>query len=205
MVRGPAGELRLNMLGDRRLPKRVNCVVFTVGRPLPIYPNEPTSSDLPDRSVWCRYYCKSRKSNAPESLAKSNFRRRYCCKALYGRYKDRWSFLYEMMWSLTSPHAKRISGLLNSCSSSEKDFFNTIPRTTDITDRPGWSGWCQTGLTFADLVRRKGVKERSCSPAYLATKRRAATPEVEKLQIRAAMKATPIPRSDLIMLTRLSH
>jgi hypothetical protein len=63
----------------------------------------------------------------------------------------------------------------------------------------------KTGLTFADLVRRKGVKERSCSPAYLATKRRAATPEVEKLQIRAAMKATPIPRSDLIMLTRLSH
>ena len=62
-----------------------------------------------------------------------------------------------------------------------------------------------TGLTVADLVRRKGVKERSCSPAYLATKRRAATPEVEKLQIRAAMKATPIPRSDLIMLTRLSH
>jgi hypothetical protein len=63
----------------------------------------------------------------------------------------------------------------------------------------------KTGLTFADLIRRKGVKERSCSPAYLATKRRAATPEVEKLQIRAAMKATPIPRSDLIMLTRLSH
>jgi hypothetical protein len=63
----------------------------------------------------------------------------------------------------------------------------------------------KTGLTFADLVRRKGVKERSCSPAYLAAKRRAATPEVEKLQIRAAMKATPIPRSDLIMLTRLSH
>jgi len=63
----------------------------------------------------------------------------------------------------------------------------------------------KTGLTFADLVRRKGAKERSCSPAYLATKRRAATPEGEKLQIRAAMKATPIPRSDLIMLTRLSH
>jgi hypothetical protein len=69
----------------------------------------------------------------------------------------------------------------------------------------GYRKRAKAGLTFADLVRRKGAKERSCSPAYLATKRRAATPEVEKLQIRAAMKATPIPRSDLIMLTRLSH
>jgi len=34
-----------------------------------------------------------------------------CCKALYGRYEDRWSFLCEMMWSLTSPRTKRISGL----------------------------------------------------------------------------------------------
>jgi hypothetical protein len=64
---------------------------------------------------------------------------------------------------------------------------------------------CSGSSRVADLVRRKGVKKRSCSPAYLATKRRAATPEVEKLQIRAAMKATPIRRSDLIMLTRLSH
>jgi hypothetical protein len=46
-----------------------------------------------------------------------------------------------------------------------------------------------TGLTFADLVRRKGAKQRSCSPAYLATKRRAAMPEVEKLKIGTAMKA----------------
>jgi hypothetical protein len=38
-----------------------------------------------------------------------------------------------------------------------------------------------TGLTFADLVRREGAKQRSCSPAYLATKRRAAMPEVERL------------------------
>jgi hypothetical protein len=63
----------------------------------------------------------------------------------------------------------------------------------------------KTELTFAGLVRRKGAKERSCSPAYLATKRRPATPEVEKLQTSAAMNATPIPRSHLIMLTRLSH
>jgi hypothetical protein len=34
----------------------------------------------------------------------------YRFKALYGRYEDRWSFLHEMMWSFTSPRAKRISG-----------------------------------------------------------------------------------------------
>jgi transposase len=32
-------------------------------------------------------------------------------RAAYGRYEDRWSFLCEMMWSLTSPRTKRISGL----------------------------------------------------------------------------------------------
>src|ERR1035437_5634439 len=47
----------------------------------------------------------------PKISRKSIFRRRYCCKALYGRYEDRWSFLCEMMWSLTSPRTKRISGL----------------------------------------------------------------------------------------------
>jgi hypothetical protein len=48
-------------------------------------------------------------------------------------------------------------------------------------------------------------RSEAATQLYLATKRRAATPEVEKFQIRAAMKAKPIPRSDLIMLTRLSH
>jgi hypothetical protein len=54
----------------------------------------------------------------------------------------------------------------------------------------------------AKVPRSEAAAQLICD---YVTKRRAATPEVEKLQIRAAMKATPIPRSDLIMLTRLSH
>jgi hypothetical protein len=45
----------------------------------------------------------------PKISRKSILRRRHC---FYGRYEDRWPFLYELMWSLTSPRAKRISGLL---------------------------------------------------------------------------------------------
>src|SRR6266849_6186344 len=44
----------------------------------------------------------------PKISRKSILRRRHC---FYGRYEDRWPFLYELMWSLTSPRAKRISGL----------------------------------------------------------------------------------------------
>jgi hypothetical protein len=44
-----------------------------------------------------------------------------------------------MMWSLTSPHAKRISGHLNFRSSPEKDFFNTI----------GTKRTCRVGLTMS--------------------------------------------------------
>jgi hypothetical protein len=54
------------------------------------------------------------------------FGRSYLCKALHGGYEDRWWVLREMMWSLTSAHAKSISGHLNFRSSPEKDFFNTI-------------------------------------------------------------------------------
>jgi hypothetical protein len=45
------------------------------------------------------------------------------------------------------------------------------------------------------------VSRSEAAAQLISRQRRAATPEVEKLQIRAAMKATPIPRSDLIMLT----
>jgi hypothetical protein len=54
------------------------------------------------------------------------FRRRYYCKALHGLYEDRWSFLYVMMWSLTSRGAGRISGSENLHSSPQKDFCNNI-------------------------------------------------------------------------------
>jgi len=47
----------------------------------------------------------------PKISRKSIFRHRYCCKAFYGRYEDRWSFLCETTWSLTSPRTKRIGGL----------------------------------------------------------------------------------------------
>src|SRR6266481_4560213 len=42
---------------------------------------------------------------------KSILRRACCRKALRRQYEGRWSFWYETMWSLMSPHAKRISGL----------------------------------------------------------------------------------------------
>jgi hypothetical protein len=54
----------------------------------------------------------------------------------------------------------------------------------------------------AKVPRSEAAAQLICD---YVTKRRAATPEVETLQISAAMKVTPIPRSDLIMLTRLSH
>src|SRR5665811_538239 len=73
----------------------------------------------------------------PKISRKSIFRRYCCCKALYGRYEDRWSFLCEMMWSLTSPRTKRISGLKKFRSSPEKDFFNTMG--TKRTWHLGWA------------------------------------------------------------------
>src|SRR5271169_3915454 len=57
---------------------------------------------------------------------KSIFRRRDSCEALHGRYEGQCSFLYEMMWSLTSRGAGRISGSENFRSSPQKDFCNNI-------------------------------------------------------------------------------
>src|SRR6202023_1551004 len=71
----------------------------------------------------------------PKFSRKSIFRRRYCCNALGGRYEDRWSFLYEMMWSLTSRGAGRIGGSGNFRSSPQKDFCNNIG--TKRTCQPG--------------------------------------------------------------------
>jgi hypothetical protein len=47
----------------------------------------------------------------PKISRKSFFR--HCCsgKVLWSQYEGRWSFLYESMWVLRSPRAKRISGL----------------------------------------------------------------------------------------------
>jgi hypothetical protein len=73
-----------------------------------------------------------------------------------------------------------------------------------VSSLPASKNQNKTGFTFAEFVRRKGARAK-LQVAYLATKRRAASAEVKKLQIRAAMKAMPIPDSDLIMLTRLSH
>ncbi|SRR5229473_7614337 len=50
----------------------------------------------------------------------------YRCNASERRYEGPWSFLREMMWSLASPRANRISGLYNFRSSPEKEFCNTI-------------------------------------------------------------------------------
>src|SRR3984893_1474515 len=48
------------------------------------------------------------------------------CNAPQRRYEDRWLFLCETKWSLTSPRAKRISGPKKFRSSAGKDFFNGI-------------------------------------------------------------------------------
>src|SRR3984893_822619 len=47
----------------------------------------------------------------PKISRKWNFRRCCCRKVLWGQYEGRGSFLYETIWSLTSPRAKCISGL----------------------------------------------------------------------------------------------
>src|SRR3981081_2713798 len=72
----------------------------------------------------------------PKISRKSIFRRRYCCNALRGRYEDRWSFLYEMMWSLTSRGAGRIGGSENFRSSPQKDFCNNIGPKADVFESP---------------------------------------------------------------------
>jgi hypothetical protein len=75
---------------------------------------------------------------APKISRKSIFSRLYRCKAPWRRYAGRWSFLPEMMWSLTSSRAKRISRPRNFRLSGEKDFFNTIPyHRTFISSRLG--------------------------------------------------------------------
>src|SRR5258706_2747920 len=63
---------------------------------------------------------------APKISRMSIFSGIYRCNALKRRYEGPWSFLHDMMWSLTSPRANRISGLYNFRSSPEKDFCNTI-------------------------------------------------------------------------------
>src|SRR5271165_6248916 len=59
----------------------------------------PGHSD--DVRSWADSVAKLENRTMPKIPQKSIFGRRYCCKALHGRYEDRWSFLYEMMWS---PH-----------------------------------------------------------------------------------------------------
>jgi hypothetical protein len=44
------------------------------------------------------------------NISRKSILGRSCCrKALWRQYEGRWSFWYERMWSLMSPHAKRIS------------------------------------------------------------------------------------------------
>jgi hypothetical protein len=70
----------------------------------------------------------------PKISRKSILRRRHC---FYGRYEDRWPFLYELMWSLTSPRAKRISGLLKFSVFTRKRLLQQYRHLADIaTERP---------------------------------------------------------------------
>src|SRR6266478_3912891 len=48
-------------------PVRVNRVVLTVVRPLPVYPDERTSSDRPGMSGWCQIPTSLRWSGAVEA------------------------------------------------------------------------------------------------------------------------------------------
>ena len=88
----------------------------------------------------------------PKISRKSIFRRRYCCNALRGRYEDRWSFLYEMMWSLTSRRAKRISGSKKIRSSAGKDFFNSIRQKRSIGLEKGISVFCLSSNTRRSYI-----------------------------------------------------
>ena len=63
---------------------------------------------------------------APKFPRKSIFGHSCGCKVLQCRYEGPWSFLYETMWSLISPRAKRISGPRKFRSSPKKDFCNNI-------------------------------------------------------------------------------
>jgi hypothetical protein len=72
----------------------------------------------------------------PKISQKSFLRRLHRCKAPWRRYEAPWSFLSEIIWPLTSPRAKRISGLKNFRSSAEKDFFNNIRQKRPFHGRP---------------------------------------------------------------------
>jgi hypothetical protein len=60
------------------------------------------------------------------------FKRLYRYKALQRRYEGPWSSLYETIWSLTLPRAKRISGSGNIRSSSKKRLFQHYLPTTEV-------------------------------------------------------------------------
>src|SRR3984893_2959252 len=66
---------------------------------------------------------------APKISRKSILGRLDRCNAPQRRCEDRWLFLCETMWSLTSPRAKRISGPKKFRSPPRKDFFNTIAQS----------------------------------------------------------------------------
>ena len=87
-------------------------------------------------SLIGRYCCKSRKSRDPEISRMSIFSEIYCCNASWCRYEGPWSFLREMMWSLTSSRANRVSGLYNFCTSPEKYFCNNIGHISDMAGCP---------------------------------------------------------------------
>jgi hypothetical protein len=66
---------------------------------------------------------------APKVSRMLIFSELYRGNASWRRHEGPWSFLREMMWSLTSPRANRISGPYNFRSSPQKDFSTLSARS----------------------------------------------------------------------------
>jgi len=74
-------------------------------------PESGLKSDIAPCPKSADIVAKVENRTTPKISRGSIFRRCCCRKVLWGQYEGRCSFLYETMWSLTSPRAKRISGL----------------------------------------------------------------------------------------------
>src|ERR1700730_15981774 len=74
-------------------------------------PDSDRTADVAGGPVRADFVAKVEHRTTPKISRKWIFRRCCCRKVLWGQYEGRWSFLYETIWSLTSPRAKCISGL----------------------------------------------------------------------------------------------
>src|SRR5882724_727681 len=96
-------------------------------------------SPLPRKPEWplmADNVAKVENRTTPKISRKSILSRRYDCNALHRRYEDRWSLLYEMMWSLHVAARETHQRSLKFSFFARKRLFQHYRHETDMPGRP---------------------------------------------------------------------